>query len=190
MKLTIIINFIAFQIIWALCVFGAASGYPWLGPFAVSLWLLVHLQLHRPTAAQELKLVVFAAVLGYVLDSILVLLNVMQFTEQAQLGYPSTLWMVALWINLAMTVRHSLDWLNRRFVLTSMFGGIGGALAYWAGEKIGAITMQDTTLALFTIFSVWFFALPLLYLFSNRLHRAGEINTSFQQPVHESSNNA
>ncbi len=190
MKPTIIINFIAFQIIWLLCVFGAAKGYPWLGPLAVSLWLLAHLQIHRSTAAQELKLVIFAAVLGYCLDSILVLLDIMRFTEAAQLGYPSTLWMVALWVNLAMTIRHSLDWLNRRYVLTSLFGGFGGALAYWAGVKIGAITMQDTTLALFTIFSVWFFALPLIYLYSGRLQRAGELRAAFEQPMNESSNNA
>ena len=191
MQVNIVINFIAFQVIWLLCVFGAAYGYPWLGPVAVVGWMLVHLKLHETIARQEMQLALFAALLGYGLDSIMVLLDIFQFTEPAQLGYPSALWMVALWLNLALTIRHSLAWLNHHYVWISLFGGIGGALAYWAGERIGAITMQDKALGLIVVFSVWFFALPVIYLISNKLqHRASQQHAEFNQAIKESSNNA
>lgn len=191
MKIGIVINFVAFQLIWLLCVFGAAWGYPWIGPVAVTAWLLVHLKLHRAIARQELMLAVFAALMGYGLDSILVVLDIIRFPAPAQLGYPSTLWMVSLWINLALTIRHSLAWLNHHYVWISLFGGVGGALAYWAGERIGAISFNDLSLGLIMVFSIWFFALPVVYLVSNWLEqRASNEHDQLKQPMKESRNNA
>ncbi len=190
MKPVVIVNFVAFQVIWLMCVFGAAYGYPWLGPVAVTAWLLVHLKIHRAIARQELLLAAFCALLGYSLDSVLVVLEIIRFPAVAQLGYPSSLWMVALWINLAMTIRHSLDWLNNHYVWISLFGGFGGALAYWAGVRIGAIQMSDLSIGLIMVFSVWFFALPLIYVMSNWLQqRADKDQGDYDRTLEESSNN-
>jgi hypothetical protein len=168
MSVNNIINFVGFQIVWFAAVLGAANAMPWTGVIAILIWLAVHLSVHRKQLIQEVGLIIFAALLGYSLDSILVLLNAIQFPEHAQLGYPSTLWMVALWINFATTIRHSLSWLNHRYFLMTFVGGVSGALAYWAGVQLGALLFNDTVIALFSIFSMWFFALPLLYVFSNR----------------------
>ena len=42
-----VINFIIFQINWAICVFAAAKGYPWLGPMIVFIWCLIHTYIYR-----------------------------------------------------------------------------------------------------------------------------------------------
>ncbi len=164
-----IINFVAFQINWLICVFGAAYGMPWLGPITVVLWLAVHVKMHQANSKPEYLLALFAATLGYGLDSLLVTFDVIHFPEQTQFGYLSPVWMVALWVNLAMTIRHSLDWLNHRNVIIALFGGVGGALAYWAGHQIGAIILTDKLVSSLIVFFVWSVALVTIYLVSNRL---------------------
>lgn len=181
---TKIINFTGFQVVWLTSVGGAASGYPWIGPVAVLLWSVIHFYIHKQSIHIELPLIFIAASIGYMLDSILVLLGIMQFPVQAQLAYPSTLWMVALWINLAITIRHCLDWLNNRYMLICFFGGLGGALAYWAGVRLGALIMSDITIGMISVFSVWFFALPLLFFISNRLTERKQVSS-----LQESHNN-
>lgn len=180
MSINKIINFIGFQVIWLTCVFGAAKGYPLAGPLAMMAWLAIHFYINKKSIQIDLPLVVITASIGYLLDSILVLLGTISFPEQAQLGYPSTLWMIALWVNLAITIRHSLDWLNNRYVLILIFGGTGGVLAYWAGVKIGALLIPDLTLGLIVVFSVWSFAMPLLYFISNKL-TARQYSTSLKE---------
>ncbi|MEM7026945.1 MAG: DUF2878 domain-containing protein [Pseudomonadota bacterium] len=183
MSINTVINFIGFQSVWLISVFSAANAYPWAGPLAVICWLAVHLYLNKNDIFLESMLVLFAASMGYLLDSILVLTSVISFPSEAQLGYLSPLWMVALWINLATTVRHSLDWLNNRYKLMTLFGGVGGVMAYWAGVKIGAILIPDLALGLFVVFSVWCVALPLLYMFANKLSERinADVTTGSQQ---------
>ena len=70
-----IINFIVFQINWAICVFGAAKGYPWLGVIFVLIWVIIHLYIHRLFVFIELPVLFFSGLIGYLVDSFLLLNN-------------------------------------------------------------------------------------------------------------------
>ena len=168
-----LINFAAFQLNWLICVLGAANGWPWAGPVAVLLWILAHLRLNRGHHKTELTLILAAAGAGYLLDSLLVLTGYLAFPEAARLGYPSTLWMVALWINLATTLRHSLGWLQGRVLLSALFGGAGGAAAYYAGGRLGAIHLPDPVIGGLLICLLWSLALPALYALAHKLEQGG-----------------
>lgn len=168
-----LINFAAFQLNWLISVLGAANGWPWAGPLAVLLWVLLHLRLNRGHYKTEWILILSAAGAGYLLDSVLVLTGYLAFPEAARLGYPSTLWMVALWINLATTLRHSLGWLRGRVVLCALFGGAGGAAAYYAGGRLGAIHLPDPMIASLLICLLWALALPALYALVDKLEPGG-----------------
>ena len=168
-----LINFAGFQLNWLICVLGAAKGWPWAGPVAVLLWVLLHMRLNRGYYKTEWILILTAAIAGYLLDSVLVLTGYLAFPEAARLGYPSTLWMVALWINLATTLRHSLGWLQGRVLLCALFGGAGGAAAYYAGERLGAIYLPDPVIASLLIGLLWSLALPALYALANKLEQGG-----------------
>ena len=52
-----ILNFIIFQINWAICVFGAAKGYPWIGPIFVFIWVIIHMYIHRLFILVELPVI-------------------------------------------------------------------------------------------------------------------------------------
>ena len=176
-----IINFIGFQSGWLICVFAAANAMPWAGPIAILCWVLIHLSINRQDYKLESLLIIVAALLGYCFDSALVLLGYISFPNYALLGYPSTLWMVALWINLATTLRHSLDWLNDRYLFISLFGGVGGALAYYAGNRLGAIILSDVIVSSVVVFFAWSIVLPLLYALINKLDK--QFNSTTKQTI-------
>jgi hypothetical protein len=174
-----LINFAAFQTCWFASVLGAAAGVPLLGPAFAAVWLPLHIRAAKSSAGLELKLILAAGALGYLLDSALVLGGWISFPAQAQLGVPSTLWMVTLWLGFAATLRHSLGWLRGRYVVSALLGIVVGPLAYWGGSKLGAIVLVDSVSSLLPISVEWLIAMPLLlmtisYLEHSRATRTGD----------------
>ena len=157
-----LVNLIAFQLCWFAAVLGAAAGMPYLGPLFAAVWLPVHILANRSSASTEIKLVLAAGILGYALDSILVLGGWMSFPQHALLGAPSTLWMVTLWLGFAATLRHGLGWLRGRYLLGGLLGVIAGPLAYWGGSKLGAVVLTDTAPSLVAVGVEWLIAMPLM----------------------------
>jgi hypothetical protein len=139
-----LLNVAAFQACWFASVLGAAAGLPWVGPVVLLTWIIVHLRALRPAATIELRVLVAAAILGWFADSAMVLAGLISFPESAQLGGPSPLWMVGLWVGFAATLRHSMGWLRGRWRLGAALGGIGGALSYSGGQALGAISLEGS----------------------------------------------
>jgi hypothetical protein len=78
--------------------------------------------------------------------------------------------MVALWMNLAATLRHSLSWLCGRPVLALVMGAVAGPLAYWGGARLGAVELgAPLGSSLAAIAVEWALALPLLAWAAARL---------------------
>jgi hypothetical protein len=157
-----LLNFAGFQTGWFACVLSAAAGRPVLGPLVVGAVVTANIVWSVERRALVV-LAVLAAVIGYAVDSGLVLGGLMSFPPDARLGGPSTLWMVALWVNLAITLRSSLGWLRGRYALAAVLGAVGGPLAYGAGAGLGAITIAEPMwLALAAVAVAWLAAMPLL----------------------------
>jgi Protein of unknown function (DUF2878) len=157
-----IVNFIFFQAAWFAAVLGAAHGMPWLGLAAVPAALALHLLLSRDWRP-ELLLALAAAGTGFVFDSVLIAAGAF---SPVPFGLPEPLsspWMVMLWVNLATTLNVSLGWLRGRYALASVFGAVGGPLAYLSGAQLGAMTAMPGPAGLAAIGFAWAIALPLLY---------------------------
>jgi len=172
-----LVNLVAFQACWLAAVLGAAAGMPWLGPVFAALWLPLHIRATGAFMAVETKLILAAGVLGYVLDSIVVLSGGVSFPPQAQLGAPTTLWMVTLWLGFAATLRHVLGWIRGHYILAALLGAISGPFAYWSGSKLGAIVLTDTVPSLLMVGVEWMVAMPLLLLLVSRLEREERTST-------------
>jgi hypothetical protein len=163
------INFIAFQTAWFAAVLGAGSGMPWLGVIAVPLVLALHLALSydwRP----ELLLALSAAVMGFVFDSVLIAAGAFSPIPYLFPAPFSSLWMVMLWLNLATTLNVSLGWLRRRYAIATVFGAIGGPMAYYSGAKLGAMTRLPDPSDLLGISIAWAIALPLLFGMASKIN--------------------
>jgi len=174
-----IINFLTFQLCWFAAVLGAAAGIPLLGPAFAAVWLPLHIRAAKASAGIELKLILTAGALGYAFDSLLVLTGFLSFPPQAELGMPSTVWMVTLWLGFAATLRHSLGWLRGRYLLAAVLGLVVGPIAYWGGSKLGAIVLTDSIMSLLSISAAWLIAMPMLlmavaFLEHSRTTRSGD----------------
>jgi len=160
-----LVNYVAFTACWFACILGAAGGRPWIGPACVLVFAAVHTAVgpSRGDRPAQAALLVLAGLVGYAADSALVLLGILSFPAKAVLGWPSSLWMVALWVNFGTTLNSSMAWLAGRPVVAGVFGAVGGPLAYLAGVRFGAAALgPDLRGALIVIALEWALALPLL----------------------------
>jgi hypothetical protein len=167
--LPVILNFILFQVAWFLTVFSASVGTPLYGPVFTLIWVICHLNFWVKKPVSEINLLFFAATIGYLFDSAQVLLGYINFPNQAALGGPSPVWMIALWINLAATLNLSMKWLRGKLFLAAITGAIAGPAAYYAGNLLGAIELYGTG-SIIALSIQWMMAMPLLVWYSQRIN--------------------
>jgi hypothetical protein len=170
-----LVSAVAFYACWFACVGGAAHGVPWAGPIAVALYVAADLQAIPPGAARTSRawLLGAAGAVGYAADSALVLAGILTFPARAVFGWPSTAWMVALWVLQAAVLDGALSWLRGRLGLAAAVGAIGGPLAYLAGERMGAASLGPTQAVAVTVIAAeWMLAMPLLVWMDGRALRA------------------
>lgn len=145
--------------------------YPWFGPIVIAAWLIPHLYFsaNKVPAREDLVLILASAAIGYLLDSILVLAGFMTFPESTRLGWPSTLWMVALWMGFAATLNGCMSWLKGRYLLGILTGAIFAPLAYRAGVYFDALKLDHGGLSLAAVALTWSLAMAMLLYLQARL---------------------
>lgn len=157
-----IVNAIAYDLGWVAAVFGAAKGYPWLGPVYAAAMVAFHLRV-MPDWKREAKFLALVAAYGLVVDSALSLMGVFHFLPGQSIGGAAPLWLVSLWIMFGTMFNGCLPFLRRRWVLLAVSGGVLGPLAYWIGTRIGAMTLGvDLAVAIAALALVWGVTFPLL----------------------------
>lgn len=160
-------NFLAFQIGWFACVLGGAHDLPWVGTGIALVIVAWHLtRAARPK--QELLLVLSAAAIGALFDTLLVWLGWFTYSSGTLIAGTAPHWMVALWMLFATTLNLSLAWLKRRLFVAALFGAIGGPLAYLGGEKLGALNFASPTAGLIALAIGWALLTPLLAIIAQR----------------------
>ena len=109
----VILNIVAYQVAWFACVLGAANQLPWVGTVVA----LVVVALHVARSSQrviEIQLVAAAAVIGLVLDTLLVMSGMVGFSSGIFIDGVTPHWMLGLWIAFATTLSVSMRWLVTR----------------------------------------------------------------------------
>jgi hypothetical protein len=162
------INVLSFQVGWFAAVLGVAHNMPWLSVVIVPLTLLLHLAM-APEWQSELLLALGAAVTGFVFDTVLISAGVyspVPFLFPPHLSPP---WMVLLWVNFSTTLNVSLGFLRGRYLLSTVFGAIGGPMAYYSGARLGAMTVIPATVNLMILGIAWAVAVPFLVFLSSKI---------------------
>jgi len=149
-------NLAWYQALWLTAV---AGGPPLTG--ALFLLLLVHL-LWVDCWRSELGLMLGCALPGCLVDSLLTHWGVFVF-DPMPTALPIPLWLVAIWLGFAGTLRSSLRWLTSRPLLMTALAGFGAPLTYLGAGRLGAVNfplgMLGTALV---IGAVWITLTPLL----------------------------
>lgn len=171
----ILLNAVAYQLVWFATVLGAGHGLWWAGPLAALAFLALHLGVFVRDGGErrrDLALVVAAVACGLVIDGVLSSSGAIVFAPAAPAlpagGAP--LWMLTLWAAFALTLRHSLSAVTRRPVLAALLGAIGGPLAYLGAARASGVLAfpEPRGMTLAMLAAGWCLALGLLALLASR----------------------
>jgi hypothetical protein len=161
-----ILNFLCFQAGWFACAFGAARGLPVAGPMVVGTLLILQLPL-VPAPRRQIRFIFLGMVMGWLLDSALMNAGVLSFGQHGIVFRMCPAWMAALWANFAGTLHLCLSWLRGRYGLACTLGACGGPLAYYAGQRLGAMRLGDNlAMSLAVIAIEWGLVTPALVFLS------------------------
>lgn len=163
------INFVMFQLGWFASVLGAAREMPWLGVSIVGLVVIVHLAT-RGTPG-ELALIGTTALVGAVVDTWLLQSGLVTYEGRNAPQWLAPAWIIGMWANFAITLRHSLAWLSGRWGLATLLGAAGGPLAYWGAASLGAVSFSAPLAAGAVLSAAWAVAVPALFWVSLRTER-------------------
>lgn len=159
--LILTVNIVSTQATWFACVLGAAYGRSWIGLLAMVATVVMHVVL---VGRDRRVLVLIGAAMGCGLigDGLLKLSG--QVIYPASLGMLPPLWILALWINLAVMLDGCLRWLQRcPWWLVAGIGIVSGPLAYRGGVALDALIFPGSdVIAMAGIAGVYGLALPVL----------------------------
>ena len=162
-----IINFILFQLVWFVCILGAAINETYTAVAFSLLLILFHFYLAKDKK-NELKILLVASIIGFLFDGFLLKSELVLYTNHGWSYSVTPLWIIVLWMGFAITLNSSLSWLKKKIKLSIVFGAIGGPLAYLAGEKLGAVSILCPD-AITVIAIGWAIITPLLIIITNKL---------------------
>ena len=137
MTRALLINQGLFQLAWPACVVGAAHGFLGFGLLVVGF--MVVWQLHPSNRHPlDFRLLAICLVLGFAVDSAWVQLGLLQYASAWPWPGFAPLWIMLLWIAVALVINHSLAAFKQRLVLLAIAGAISSPLSYYAGSRFGA----------------------------------------------------
>jgi hypothetical protein len=163
------INMLWMQALWFGAVIGAAQGLLWLAPLLLMGFAFWESRPVRRVYG-DFQLMLVAVLIGLILDTTWVRLGWIEFAASWALSERAPLWILLLWAGLALTLNHSLAWLQSRLVLAAALGGVSSPVSYLAAERLGAVDIITESGMWFVGLGLsWALALPLLLWLASHL---------------------
>lgn len=141
------INAIVFQLTWFACVLG---GTAWGSVALAALGFNAYAASDgREPLRTDLKLALILGGFGWLLDTAWVQLGLLDYGTAT-----APVWILLLWLAVALTLNHSLRFLQGRPVLGGVLAGCAAPGSYLTGESLGAVTVPHN-LGLLAIGVAW-----------------------------------
>jgi hypothetical protein len=164
-------NLLGYQAVWLAAVLGAARGETWPALAAAALFALVHFGLPGGRRA-DARLLLCALVAGALMDGGLAASGWLVYSAAIPQWPP--LWILAIWAAFALTLDHSLAYLQIHPRLTVLLGAVGGPLAYLGAARLQAVAfVAPDWRAIAALSLAWALALPALTQLARRWHGSG-----------------
>lgn len=152
----LIVNAIAFQIVWFICVQG--------NNLNAALAAIVLLSLHQLMFKLELKtwpVLIGFSLLGFLGDSALA--KIFQLDYSDHLDPLAPLWLLFLWLSFATTANHSMKWLFSSPYLTVFVAIFIVPISYLVGIKLSASTLLGSYPLFYISEGIWWAVLLIGY---------------------------
>ncbi len=140
-RYTSLLNYLFYQAGWFACVLGAAAGRPWLGFLLAAALIGAHLWLSHDRR-HELRRIGLAVAMGGAVEAAQIAAGTYYFTSGTVIAVLPPPWLLIMWAQMATTFDFSLRPIVSRPVAAVVFGALGGPIAFLAGERLGAVTLQ------------------------------------------------
>ena len=169
MTKSLITNLLLFQLGWFACVLGGAYDHVLVGSMIALAVIAYHF--YRATdAAQELRLLILALIIGLVFESIVSSQGLARYNHGQAFDLIAPLWIILMWPLFATTLNLSMRWLKGLSpLLIALIGALFAPLAYYAGNRLGAVEYDNFTLSMGIIAIAWAILLPALVTISLKL---------------------
>jgi len=169
MSRSLITNFILFQLGWFACVLGGAYDQTLLGSL-IALAVIAYHFYRAADAMQEFRLIMLALIIGLVFESVVTAQNYARYSHGQIFEFIAPLWMILMWPLFATTLNLSMRWLKGIApLLIALVGALFAPLAYYAGNRLGAVDYDDLPLSMSLIAIAWSALLPALVTMSLKL---------------------
>lgn len=162
----LIINFILFQVAWFACVIGAGKGIPWFGVAVTAAALLWHFYQAKHLKS-EFLLMLSALLIGASFDQAMLSFGLIDYVNNGWSSALVPVWILALWLAFTSTLNVSLRWMRGKQFIAIAFGAIGGPMAYYGAEKLGAVMLHGAQ-SYISLSIGWAIITPLLLAVSNK----------------------
>ncbi|MGV8944434.1 DUF2878 domain-containing protein [Thermomonas sp.] len=175
-------NVIGYQLVWFAIVISAARGQPLWGIAAAAAFITLQLRFSATRKADSRALLATFAC-GFLLDGALAATGWLHYASPL-VSLPAPIWILALWLAFAMTLNHSMAFLQGKPVLAAALGGIGGPLAYLgAARGFDAVVFTSPAWHAIALLAIgWAIALATLAILTRRW--AAEHPAARLQPEH------
>jgi hypothetical protein len=169
MSKSLITNLVLFQVGWFACVLGGAYDQTLLGSMIALLVIAYHFY-RAADAVQELRLLAFALIIGFIFESIVTAQGLAHYSHGQVFEFIAPAWMILMWPLFATTLNLSMRWLKDLAPLVvALIGALFAPLAYYAGNRLGAVGYDDLMLSMAIIATAWAALLPVLVRMSLKL---------------------
>jgi hypothetical protein len=163
------INFLLFQGVYTLSLFGVINNLAWIGGLGLAAFALWHARTAK-AAKTDFLLAGIAVIVGLSLDTLYMRSGLIAYEGQLFWSGIAPLWILVLWANFALTLGGCLSWLRGRLALAALLASTGGPLSYYAGIRLGTATVSGDPLLLFSVISItWGIAVPALLWLSMQM---------------------
>ena len=152
---------VIFQLGWLACVTSGAAGRPQAAVAAAAAVAACNLWLQRQRLAANVRLVAFVTLAGFAIETFHLSAGVFALTGQPKFPWLCPVWLLALWAMFATLLTGPLAWLSRRYALSALLGAAFAAPNYFAGARLGAITLNaDRLFSVSALMLSWALAMP------------------------------
>ena len=164
----IAINVAVFYAAWFAAVLAAAKGWAVEATLVSLAVVLLHLLIEKDRK-REISIICAAGVFGVAVETIMVQSGLAVYAADGPVPGFAPAWLVAMWMAFATLFNVSLKWMQSRLWLAILFAAIGGPASYFAGMKMGGMTIAEPVwISLAFLAVMWAIAFPILLILARQ----------------------
>jgi hypothetical protein len=167
-------NVAAFYVAWFAAVWAASKGWAPEATLASLAVVALHM-LISTDKRHDWAVIALAAITGIIVETVMVQSGLAVYKAAEPFPGFAPAWLVTMWMAFATLFNVSLNWMKSRLWLAILFAAIGGPVSYYAGMKMGGMTMAEPLWITLSIIAViWAIAFPLLLIYARQGDPVGD----------------